>query len=423
MHILLLTPGDGGPQGGVCRRDHTLARALRRLGHTTRIVPLHLPPAGGALETYAPLFFGANSSRLRRASAFFRHTPRLLDAAIDHPWLLRLAGALPGAAASPDPLDMLRGAEGPHAREFRRFAAWLARQLQPDAILLSGCLLAGFAPVIRRAVKTRVFCTVQGELATVRDLAPETAAQVWKAVSAAAPEVDGWIAVSEACRAGFLENTRVPADRVFRVWSGIDMDAFEPAPAPPETPVLGFLGRLCAAKGLGKVVAAFTELKRDLFFREVRLRLIGAATPADRPYIAGLRKQLQAAGLDAEVEWHPNVDDDSKAFLLRGCTLLSVPPGQPEAFGLFIPEALASGVPLVLPRCGSFPELVAATGGGILYEPDDVPGLTAAWREVLAHPEVLAEAARRGREAAPRLFRADRMAREIAALLYAASAR
>ncbi|MFO1531409.1 MAG: hypothetical protein U1F77_17145 [Kiritimatiellia bacterium] len=42
---------------------------------------------------------------------------------------------------------------------------------------------------------------------------------------------------------------------------------------------------------------------------------------------------------------------------------------------------------------------------------------------MLAHPEVLAEAARRGREAAPRLFRADRMAREIAALLYAASAR
>ncbi|MFO1489391.1 MAG: glycosyltransferase family 4 protein [Kiritimatiellia bacterium] len=401
-------------------RPH-LARALRRLGHTTRIVPLHLPPSARA-EACAPLFFGANS-RLPPRPRFPAHPASARRR--DRPPLAAPPGRRPahGAAASPDPLDMLRGAEGPHAREFRRFAAWLARQLQPDAILLSGCLLAAFAPVIRRAVKTRVFCTVQGELATVRDLAPETAAQVWKAVSAAAPEVDGWIAVSEACRAGFLENTRVPADRVFRVWSGIDMDAFEPAPAPPETPVLGFLGRLCAAKGLGKVVAAFTELKRDLFFREVRLRLIGAATSADRPYIAGLRKQLQAAGLDAEVEWHPNVDDDSKAFLLRGCTLLSVPPGQPEAFGLFIPEALASGVPLVLPRCGSFPELVAATGGGILYEPDDVPGLTAAWREVLARPEALAEAARRGRESAPRLFRADRMAREIAALLYAASAR
>ena len=45
-------------------------------------------------------------------------------------------------------------------------------------------------------------------------------------------------------------------------------------------------------------------------------------------------------------------------------------------------------------------------GGGLLYEPDDAAGLTAAWRE-----------------ATPRLFRSDRMARDTAEHIYACSAR
>ena len=422
MRLLILTPGDGAPHAGPAARDHALARSLRRLGHSVRITPLHLPlRAGGAPETYAPLFFGANSSRLRQKAALFRHTPHALDTVLDHPALLRLSPAPPPPAELA--ADLLAGPDGPHAREYRRFTEWLKRELQPDAVLLSNRLLAGFAPAIRRAVKTRIIGAVQGEDAGVEALGRERAAQIWKAVGRLAPEIDAWIAVSNACRDTFVCNTRVPAEAVHTIWSGIDLDAFAPAPAPPETPVIGYLGRLCAAKGLGKVVAAFTELKKELFFRDVRLRVIGAASAADRVYMAALRRDLQAAGLQDEVEWHVNVDDDSKAFLLRGCTLVSVPPEHPEAFGLFVPETLASGVPLVLPRRGSFPELIAATGGGLLYEPDDVPGLTAAWREALARPEALAEAGRRGREAAPRLFRSDRMARDTAALMYACSAR
>ena len=41
----------------------------------------------------------------------------------------------------------------------------------------------------------------------------------------------------------------------------------------------------------------------------------------------------------------------------------------PEAKGLPALEALACGVPVVVPRHGAFPELVQATGGGLLHEP------------------------------------------------------
>ena len=48
--------------------------------------------------------------------------------------------------------------------------------------------------------------------------------------------------------------------------------------------------------------------------------------------------------------------------------MFSVPSRYPEAFGLYVIEALAAGTPVVLPKSGAFPEIVEDTGGGIIYE-------------------------------------------------------
>jgi glycosyltransferase involved in cell wall biosynthesis len=42
---------------------------------------------------------------------------------------------------------------------------------------------------------------------------------------------------------------------------------------------------------------------------------------------------------------------------------------------LYILEALANGVPVVQPAHGAFPELVEATGGGLLVPPGDAEAL------------------------------------------------
>jgi glycosyltransferase involved in cell wall biosynthesis len=52
---------------------------------------------------------------------------------------------------------------------------------------------------------------------------------------------------------------------------------------------------------------------------------------------------------------------------------------------VFLLEAMASGVPVVQPRRGSFTEMVESTGGGLLVKPDDpealADGLYALWRD------------------------------------------
>ena len=79
-------------------------------------------------------------------------------------------------------------------------------------------------------------------------------------------------------------------------------------------------------------------------------------------------------------------------------------------------EALANGVPVVQPRHGSFPELLEATGGGLLVNPDDPADLAAGLRRLMDDPALAEELGSRGREAVHARFHADRMADDTAAV-------
>jgi glycosyltransferase involved in cell wall biosynthesis len=62
-----------------------------------------------------------------------------------------------------------------------------------------------------------------------------------------------------------------------------------------------------------------------------------------------------------------------------------VPATYDEPKGIFLLEAMASGVPVVEPQRGAFIEVVNKTGGGVLVEQDDpdalASGLHALWAD------------------------------------------
>jgi glycosyltransferase involved in cell wall biosynthesis len=84
---------------------------------------------------------------------------------------------------------------------------------------------------------------------------------------------------------------------------------------------------------------------------------------------------MDAAGLKGRYEFHTNLNFNEKVRFFRDITVFSVPCTYGEAFGLYVVEAIASGVPVVQPRHGAFPELIELTKGGILRDPDDVHSL------------------------------------------------
>ena len=65
-----------------------------------------------------------------------------------------------------------------------------------------------------------------------------------------------------------------------------------------------------------------------------------------------------------------------------------------RAKGLYLLEAMASGVPVVQPRHGAFPEIVEATGGGVLFAPGDVADLAA--KHLRSSPAIRQRAERAG---------------------------
>ena len=57
-----------------------------------------------------------------------------------------------------------------------------------------------------------------------------------------------------------------------------------------------------------------------------------------------------------------------------------------ESKGLAVLEAWANGVPAVLPAHGAFPELLADTGGGLLYAAGNPAALAAGLRQMIEQP-------------------------------------
>jgi glycosyltransferase involved in cell wall biosynthesis len=89
-----------------------------------------------------------------------------------------------------------------------------------------------------------------------------------------------------------------------------------------------------------------------------------------------------------------------------------VPTG--EAFGAYQVEALAAGVPVVQPNVGCYPEFVAATQGGLIYEPNTGEKLASAMAVLLSDPDKLRKLGDQGRRVVLEKFSMEQMAKNVA---------
>jgi glycosyltransferase involved in cell wall biosynthesis len=101
---------------------------------------------------------------------------------------------------------------------------------------------------------------------------------------------------------------------------------------------------------------------------------------------------------------------------LRTLSVFSVPATYGEAFGLYLIESLAAGVPVVQPAHSAFPEVVQATGGGLLCDAHDLNALADALGTLLLDPARARALGESGRKAVAEKFSAATMARQVADL-------
>lgn len=417
MRIVYLAPGTGGTfYCQNCMRDVSLVRAMRKHNHQVTLVPVYLPLLidAGDVATDVPVFFGGINVYLQQKIPFFRQTPRWLDQWLDAPRLLRLAakreGSTEAAGLGPMTLSVLKGEDGNQRKELERLLDWLEHHEKPDLVHLSNSLLIGVAGEIKRRLRVPVVCSLQDEEGWVDAIHPPYSEQCWEAMAERKKDVDAFIAVSEWYGGEMMGRLGLSREQLHVVRLGIEVDPAASSVLPFDPPVIGYLSKLSRSLGLGHLVDAFIELKKKPGLEGLRLRATGGKHGPDAEFIKGLHHKLRRQGMDGDVEFIDEFDLQARREFLRSLTLLSVPAQFGEAFGLHIIEALGEGVPVVQPAVGGYPEVVGATGGGLLYDPRDPQALLHSLESLLRDPERARALGAQGREAVRQSFTVDLMA-------------
>jgi glycosyltransferase involved in cell wall biosynthesis len=129
--------------------------------------------------------------------------------------------------------------------------------------------------------------------------------------------------------------------------------------------------------------------------------------------LQGIRDKLVSCALAGDVEFLTDFDRAAKLDFLRSLSVLSVPEKRPAAYGLYVLEALAAGVPVVQPNHGVFPELHQMTGGAVLFEPNNAAELARALERLLLDPDYARQIGQNGQKAVFEKFNIEQTARQI----------
>ncbi len=417
MRIAYIAAGAAGMYCGSCIHDNTLAAALQKKGVEVALVPTYTPLRTDEVNvSIDQIFYGGINVYLQQKVGLFRHTPWAVDRLLDRPALLRSLSRFSASTSARDlgglTVSVLRGEQGHQQKELEKLVHWLKEDYRPDLVQLTNSMFVGMARNIKKGLGVPVLCALQGENVFLDDLVEPYKTQALEVLRERAGDVDGFIA---PCRyyagamAGYLQ---VPEEQINVVRLGLNLEGHGEASGAPdrETFAIGYLARICPEKGFHLLVEAFRRLMQAGGPQSFRLEVAGYLGRKDLAYFEKEVERIRRWGLGESFRYWGEVDRPRKICFLNGLHVLCVPTIYKEPKGLFVLEALANGVPVVEPRHGTFPELLEATGGGILVEENSVDAVAGGLLQLQTDESKRQLLGRQGKEAVHREFSAEGMA-------------
>ncbi len=421
MKYAYIATGAANMYCGSCMRDNTLVAAMKSLGHDACMIPMYTPlrvDEDSVSENY--IFYGGIKAYLLQRyprPSFWRD--KLLQLAGSQALLRLMPHFDVGSAVDPAQnaeltLSMLRGATGNQKALLDEMVHWLKTSLKPDLVHVTNTLISGPVPAIKRALNVPVVCGLHGEDIFIDGLPKSYRKQAIDLIRQNAAHIDHFIAISQYYADYFGNLIGIDPAKITLVRPGIALQDYQALngklPGSPLT--IGYLARISPEKGLHLLVEAFIRLYKSGQFPGLRLRAAGYLSRAHAPYVEDIRRRVKQAGAEEHVEIIGTVDRQQKLDFLQSLDVFSVPTIYRDPKGLPVLEALASGVSVVEPNHGAFPELLAATGGGLLHKPEDPVDLSEKLATLLHNTELRQEFKQRGRTAVHTTFSAERMATE-----------
>lgn len=425
MRIIQITPGSGDNfYCENCLRDQALFRTLSAQGHGMRMVPLYLPIKVDSPDVSmdSPIFYGGVNVYLQQKTDLFRRTPRWVDSVFDNRSLLSMVSKKAGMTSSRElgetTISMLKGEHGSQAKELDRLIEWLAGDIEkPDVIILSNVLLGGLAAALKKRLNVPVVCLLQDEEAFIDGLGEPYSGEAWELLKKCCRNMDGLIAVSKAYANRIAPKLGLDLNKLHTVYIGVDINEYRPAYSPPQKPTVGFLSRMCPERGLDTMVETFIMLKQNSDLKDCQLHISGGKSRADDPFIREMKRKLETAGVAGDVKFMPEFLGETRRKWLNELTVLCVPEKEEVAYGLYALEAQAAGVPVVVPRIGTFPEVIGLTGGGELVDFNSPRFFSAVLSPLLLDPGSAHELGKKGRRGIEEHFDVEKNAVKLIRLL------
>jgi glycosyltransferase involved in cell wall biosynthesis len=422
MNIIQIIPGSGGSfYCGNCLRDSKYVDALRKQGHQVVKIPMYLPLFSDEHDiTDIPIFYGAISTYLKQVYPIFRKMPDWFEKLLDSKPMMKIAASMAGSTRAKGledmTISMLLGEQGEQKEELDKMVNWIAEHCKPDIIHISNALLLGLAKRLKEKTGVPVICSLQDEDVWVDAMQPQFRQKIWGLMHERAEDVDALVAVSNFFAETMKKLMNLSDEKMHTFYLGVDAEDYHFISTKEKPRNVGYISRMCHENGFDIVVDAFIKLKKKPGFEDVKLIATGGSTGDDAKYIKEQKRKIRENNLEDSFEIIDEFEGDTRHNFFKKVTLVSVPVRIGEAFGMYLLESMASGVPVVQPALGAFPEIVGLSGGGITYMPNSPEKLSDTWAELLSNPEKLEKLSHDGCEGTKKKFNIHNHAAEIIGL-------
>jgi colanic acid/amylovoran biosynthesis glycosyltransferase len=222
------------------------------------------------------------------------------------------------------------------------------------------------------------------------------------------------VTVSDYAKKFLQERFPERADRIRRIYNGLNLAEFERADFSSTSPLILAVGRLIAKKGFADLIHACGLIAERA--KSFRCEITG-----EGPLENELRGQIERLDLQNFVALSgakPQLEVRQRLAAANVFVLPSVvdPDGGMDNLPTVIMEAMATGLPVVSTKIGGIPEMVIENETGFLVQPGDAAGLADAIEKLIDDRLLAQRLGQIGYQRAQKLFSIEKNVRELYAL-------